>query len=129
MKILVAYDSAFADAILPEAVKTAKAFDAIVYLVRSCPQEASQQGIAALEAHLEEVKTNVFDAQKIRCETHILIRGVTPGEDIVHYAREQAVDQIIIGARKQSKVGKILFGSTTQHVILEAPCPVLTVKL
>lgn len=129
MKILVAYDSAFADAILPEAVKTAKAFDGIVYLVRSCPQEASQQGIAALEAHLEEVKMNVFDEQKIKCETHILIRGMTPGEDIVGYARENAIDQIIIGVQKQSKVGEILFGSTTQYVILEAPCPVLTVKM
>lgn len=129
MKILVAYDSAFADAILPEAVKMAKAFDAMVYLVRTCPPDASQLGIVKLEAHLEEVRKTVFDARQIPCETHILIRGLAPGEDIVQYAREKAVDQIIIGVQKQSKVGKIIFGSTAQYIILEALCPVLAVKL
>ena len=128
MKLLVAYDSAFADVMLPEAVKMAKAFDAFVYLVRTCPQEATERGIAELEVKMDGVKKDVFDAQGIGCETHILIRGMAPGEDIVQYAQEKGVDQIIIGVQKQSKVGKIIFGSTAQYIILEAPCPVLAVK-
>jgi nucleotide-binding universal stress UspA family protein len=35
---------------------------------------------------------------------------------------------VIIGIVKKSKVGKILFGSTAQYLILNAPCPVLTVR-
>jgi nucleotide-binding universal stress UspA family protein len=38
------------------------------------------------------------------------------------------VDEIYVGARKRSKAGKFLLGSTTQYVVLHAPCPVVTVK-
>jgi nucleotide-binding universal stress UspA family protein len=46
----------------------------------------------------------------------------------VAFAEENKVDEIIIGVRSRSKVGKLLFGSTSQVVILQANCPVVTVK-
>ncbi len=127
-KILVAYDAAFNDTMLPEAVTLAKAFDAFVYLVRTCPPEAQAQDIEQLEHKLNAVCRDTFKKEGIKSETHILIRGMAPGEDLVRYAREKEVDQIIIGVRKRSAVGKIVFGSTAQFIILEAHCPVLSVK-
>jgi nucleotide-binding universal stress UspA family protein len=56
------------------------------------------------------------------------VRGLTPGEDLVAFARETNSDEIVIGVKKQSKVGKLLFGSNAQIVILAAHCPVVTVK-
>jgi nucleotide-binding universal stress UspA family protein len=53
---------------------------------------------------------------------------MTPGEDLVDYAGENGIDEIIIGIKRRSKVGKLLFGSNAQYVILKAPCPVVTVK-
>jgi nucleotide-binding universal stress UspA family protein len=38
------------------------------------------------------------------------------------------MEEIIIGVRRRSKVGKLLFGSTAQYVILKAPCPVVSVR-
>jgi nucleotide-binding universal stress UspA family protein len=38
------------------------------------------------------------------------------------------IDLIFLGIVKKSKVGKLLFGSTAQYVILHAPCPVVTVQ-
>ncbi|MCG8683459.1 MAG: universal stress protein [Desulfobacterales bacterium] len=128
MKLLVAYDSAFADTLLPEAVKLAKAFNAFVYLVRTCPPEAGGRDIEELEFKLNEVRRETFKKEGIDSQAHLLIRGMAPGEDLVKYAKEKEVDQIIIGVRKRSTVGKIVFGSTAQYIILEAHCPVLSVK-
>jgi nucleotide-binding universal stress UspA family protein len=58
----------------------------------------------------------------------LLIRGLAPGEDILEFAKESNVDEIIVGVKRRSKVGKLLMGSTAQYVILQAPCPVVTVK-
>ena len=128
MKLLVAYDAAFADAMLPEAVRLAKAFDAFIYLIRTCPTEAGEQDIARLEHTLNEVRREHFKSEGIDSEARILIRGMEPGEDVVQFAREKEVDQIIIGVQKRSKVGKMMFGSVAQYIILEAHCPVLSVK-
>lgn len=49
-------------------------------------------------------------------------------KDIVQYAKENEVDEIVVGVKRRSKVGKLVFGSNAQYVIIEAPCPVLTVK-
>ena len=56
------------------------------------------------------------------------VRGLEPGEDLVQFAEENKIDQIIVGIRRRSKVQKLVFGSNAQYVILEAPCPVLSVK-
>ncbi|MEE8415892.1 MAG: universal stress protein [Desulfobacterales bacterium] len=57
-----------------------------------------------------------------------MIRGLSPGEDLVEFAEENEVEEIVIGIRKKSKVGKLVFGSTAQFIILTAGCPVVTVK-
>jgi nucleotide-binding universal stress UspA family protein len=71
---------------------------------------------------------SIVKKDEIPCETHLSVRGMPPGEDLVEYAKEKQIDQIVVGIRRRSKVGKLVFGSTAQYVILEAPCPVLTVK-
>lgn len=51
-----------------------------------------------------------------------------PGEDLVTFAGEHGVEEIIIGVKRRSRVGKLLFGSNAQYVILNADCPVVTVR-
>ena len=69
-----------------------------------------------------------FHAEGIVCESRLLVHDLSPGESLVEFAIENDIDEIFIGIRRRSKVGKLLFGSTAQYVILEAPCPVVTVK-
>ena len=33
-----------------------------------------------------------------------------------------------MGVRRRTQVGKLLFGSTAAFVILNAPCPVITIR-
>ncbi|MGD9097171.1 MAG: universal stress protein [Desulfobacterales bacterium] len=76
---------------------------------------------------LEEAGS-ALKASGVSCETHQLVRGLSPGEDIVKFAADNAVDFIFIGVEKKSRTQKILLGSTAQYVILKAGCPVVTVK-
>ena len=89
--------------------------------------EGEQQAIEDAERGLEWAKT-LFDEKKIACKTHLLIRGLAPGEDLVEFAKESKIDEIVVGVKRRSKVGKLLMGSTAQFVILQAPCPVVSVK-
>jgi nucleotide-binding universal stress UspA family protein len=89
--------------------------------------EGEREAITGAEKLLEWAKS-LFDENEIVCDTHLLIRGLSPGEDIVEFAKEDQVDEIIVGVKRRSKVGKLLMGSTAQYVILKAPCPVVSVK-
>jgi len=129
MKILVAYDkNTSTSKVLDKALKRAKESNAYVYLVRTCDPDTKEREIRELEHRLNEIREEVFKKHGIDSEVHILIRGLAAGEDIVQYAYEKDVDEIIIGIKKRSKVEKMVFGSTAQYIILEAHCPVLTVK-
>ncbi|SER38449.1 universal stress protein [Natrinema salaciae] len=50
-----------------------------------------------------------------------------PGEEIVEHAGSIGADTIVIPGRKRSPVGKAVFGSVTQDVILNATQPVTIV--
>lgn len=129
MKILVAYDKNEATYnVMDQAMKRAMKLGATVYLIRSSDPDVDGYELRQMEDQLEEMGQDVFKQNGIEYENHILIRGLSPGEDIVEFAKENKVDEIIIGVKRKSKVGKLVFGSTAQFVILEAHCPVLCVK-
>jgi nucleotide-binding universal stress UspA family protein len=130
MNILVGYDgSNSAKDALRLAKNHAKAFDARVDVVTSMKGAKNNQYDEVHKADLGlEFAQALFDEDSIPCKTHLLIRGLLPGEDLVRFAGENQVDEIIVGVRRRSKVGQLLLGSTAQHVILNASCPVVTTK-
>ncbi len=130
MKILVGYDgSAPAKEALNLARKHAAAFSATVDVVTSMGGGTgnSQEEIEKAERGLEWAKS-LFADKHIPCNTHLLIRGMSPGEDLVEFAKDNKIDEIVVGVERLSKVGKLLLGSTAQYAILYAHCPVVTVK-
>ena len=130
MKILVGYDGTnSAKEALNQAKSHAKVFGASVEVVTSMQKgtEAESKFIERAERGLEYAKS-FFEDDGIACNTHLLIRGLSPGEDLIEFANENKIDQIIVGVKRRSKVGKLLMGSTAQYVILQAECPVITVK-
>ncbi|MCG8683605.1 MAG: universal stress protein [Desulfobacterales bacterium] len=130
MKILVGYKGInVGKDLLKLAAKHAKAFEGIVVVATSMREgaENDQKKIVEAEKNLE-LAANFFKQNDVDCQTHLLIRGMEAGEDIVAFANEKQVDEILIGVKSRSKVGKLLFGSTAQAVILTANCPVVTVR-
>ncbi len=57
----------------------------------------------------------------------VLLAG-TPYREIVRIAGEQQAGLIVMGVHGRSALERMFFGSTTQHVVRQAPCPVLTIR-
>jgi nucleotide-binding universal stress UspA family protein len=132
MKILVGYrgGSNLAEDLLGQALDRAVAFKAAVKIVTVMKQggEKEKKQIAEAEAALEKARER-FAKKGIDCQTHLLIRGLGAGEDLLAFATENKVDEIVIGITKQrTRVGKLLMGSTAQTIILQATCPVVTIR-
>lgn len=130
MKILAGYDgSKAAEDALALARKHAKAFSAELNIMTSLMQSATlnEADIERAERKLEMLQKSVED-ENIDCEIHTSVTYQSPGEDLVQFANDNEIDEIVIGVRRRSKVGKMVFGSTAQYVILKASCPVVSIK-
>lgn len=130
MKILVGFDgSNVSKEAVSLAERHAATFKAELIIAHSMVggPEVPRKDFQIAENNLEHEKNRLLD-NNIPCETILSVRGLQAGEDLVKLAEENSVDEIIIGVRRRSKVGKLLFGSTAQYVILTAPCPVISVK-
>jgi nucleotide-binding universal stress UspA family protein len=114
-----------------EAVKQARAFKAKVYVVTSVKliDKDYSKIMEPIYSDHEKLK-KVCDENNVPCETVIVWRHGedAPGDSLVLFAKEKTVDQMIIGLRRRSKVGKLVFGSVAQYVLLKADCPVIAVK-
>ncbi|MBS3779276.1 MAG: universal stress protein [Desulfovermiculus sp.] len=130
MKFLVGYTgTVVAQAALALAREHALVFHAHVIVVTSLEggSNESPEQIGQVEQDLREAE-KFLKERGVSCETKQLVRGLTPGEDLVLYAKQQEVDHLYVGIRKKSRTQKIILGSTAQYIILKAPCPVTTVK-
>ena len=51
-----------------------------------------------------------------------------PYREILRVAAERDADLIVIGLHGRSAADLMFYGSTTQHVVRQAACPVLTLR-
>ena len=86
----------------------------------SHPNFATQQDLDAISAELDDVG--------VEHEVLQPTDGKPTAEVILQAATSHSADLIIIGLRRRSPVGKLITGSTAQQILLDAECPVLTVK-
>jgi len=130
MKMIVGYDGGgLEDKVVKLAKQQAKANNAEVEIMHVVdPTPKNEADLARQEAAEKEVQAIAadFEADKISC-TVTIARGLAPGDLILDAAKDGDADMIVIGVKKKSRLGKFVFGSTAQLIILDAPCPVLTV--
>ena len=131
MKILVCYgDSqpsmkALQFSLTDEDISSVK-FEIVRSVTRQEPLD--HRDIEDAEKMLEKEIQSILNGKDIQYETHLLVSSNTTGENLIKFAEINKVDKIYVGVKKRSKAGKLLLGSTAQHVVLHAPCPVVTVK-
>ena len=130
MNILVGFDGTnAAKEAIELAEEHAQVFKGKIILAYSMVggPEVPRRDFEIAENALEHEKNSLLD-KGFQCDTIMSVRGLEAGEDLVQISEEHRADEVIIGVRRRSKVGKIIFGSTAQFVVLNAPCPVITVK-
>ena len=140
MNIVICYDgSKPAKTAIDAGIQMCRAFKAKAHIVISVIVDGSERYEFIDDDSSKEHKiinsakkvlnqaSNLMEKAQVPWKTHLLNRGLTPGEDFVSFAKEINADFIIIGVRQRSKLGKLITGSTAQYAILKANCPVLTI--
>jgi len=119
------------DQILSEAVELADAFDDELHIVHvqsyDSLSEKEQSNTTDKTVKQQTADVAVSAATGIDRSTVPVGRIGQPAAQILEYADDIDARYIVIGGQKRSPVGKALFGSTTQQVLLGAERPVVTV--
>jgi nucleotide-binding universal stress UspA family protein len=56
------------------------------------------------------------------------VRWGSPVDSIVSYAIDHRVGMIVIATHGRTGLSHVLLGSVAEHIVREAPCPVLTIR-
>ncbi len=91
------------------------------------PETARASGEAEIAA---ETKLKRIGHQKLKVGTRyeiLVVRG-NPAVEILQTAEGLGSDLIVMATHGRKGLRRLVLGSVAQHVVREAPCPVLTVK-
>ena len=145
MTVLAAVgESGISSRVLEVGHDLAAAYDDQLVVVHVIPEEDARAHFARLreipefedisiefeaERAREVVKTIVDKSSESVDRDRVIARGAIgePTDSILSLAAELDASYVVIGGRQRSPTGKVLFGSVTQSVLLNADRPVVTV--
>lgn len=88
---------------------------------------ALQEEIASTVRKATEDLLTDADRRELRAVA-TTISSNDPARAIVAYARDHAIDLIVLGTHGRGALAHLMMGNVAEHVVRTAPCPVLTVK-
>lgn len=88
-------------------------------------EERHGRSVEDVESEAAEVSRRA--AEGIAESATMVGRIGEPGKQVVEYADEVGASYLVVGGRDRSPVGKVIFGSVTQAILLAADAPVITV--
>lgn len=80
---------------------------------------------AASTTMLEEI-TDLTGAEDVEFRTEVTVGK--PAREVVKYAEEHGIDQIIVGNHGRSGVSRVLLGSVAEQIVRRSPVPVTVVR-
>ena len=115
------------EAALAQALTMARTRTAELLVVNVSPSSDPSGATFASDREVDAVRQRL-DGSGVRYTLRQLVRGRDAAQEIVGLAGELDAELVVIGLRHRSPVGKLLLGSRSQAILLDAPCPVLAVK-
>jgi nucleotide-binding universal stress UspA family protein len=90
---------------------------------------ALREYVTSVETERREALVKaVPETVRTYCTVETLLADGKPYREILRVADEQKSDLIVMGVRGRGAADLLLFGSTVQHVVRQATCPVLTLR-
>jgi nucleotide-binding universal stress UspA family protein len=125
---------------LPYAVDMVRHYGAKLYMLHVIYDIATASGLyiphisvdemykeLKAEARKELEKFGAIERQDVKNIEYAILRGV-PYEEILKFVEKNNIDLVVIGTHGRKGLDRVLFGSTAERVVRNAPCPVLTVR-
>lgn len=127
------------DSVLEEAEDLAEAFNDELHVVHVLDKEsyyeldrtsAEKQHTTVMNEEIEATAAEVAKEVVGSTGSDVIPAGRVgkPAEEIVQYAGEQDARYIVLGSRKRTPIGKAVFGSVVQSVLLNADQPVVIIR-
>lgn len=92
------------------------------------PRSLREYMAAAEEDSRARLKDAVPENVRAYCTVETILATGKPYREILRVATEQQSDLIVIGIHGRGAADLLFFGSTAQHVVRQASCPVLTLR-
>jgi nucleotide-binding universal stress UspA family protein len=83
---------------------------------------------AAEEDRTRELASAIPEDARTYCTVSTILAEGKPYRQILRVAAEEKTDLVVMGVRGRGAADLLFFGSTAQHVIRQAACPVLTLR-
>lgn len=92
------------------------------------PRNLREYFAAAEEDRRARLKDAIPESVRAYCVVNTVLATGKPYREILRVAAEEKSDLIAIGIHGRSRADVFFYGSTTEHVVREASCPVLTLR-
>jgi nucleotide-binding universal stress UspA family protein len=115
------------EAALTQAITEARKTNTRLLVINSSKGDALVDNRFAQDGDIQDIEQRLA-GQDIEYLIERPVRGHDAAAEVLDAAEEHNADLIVIGLRRRTPVGKLIMGSTSQRILLEADCPVLAVK-
>jgi nucleotide-binding universal stress UspA family protein len=92
------------------------------------PRSLREYVALAEEERGRRLRDAIPDSVRAYCSVETVLAAGKPYREILRVAAEQHADLLVTGIHGRGPIDRLVFGSTAQHLVRQASCPVLTLR-